>query len=105
MQEFKFTFNVWCIAKNIHDLNIKKDRVFNVASLCNMIHYSPSNPFIRRVFKYLNENEVFIFQEKIGASKVYKIDNKKLSELIENNDIWQEFATYVHKNKIFYADI
>lgn len=95
-------FKIWKIAKDISLLENKK---IGISDLARKIKINRTNPYFQDVLYKLIEKNIISIVENIGRKKIIKIDHRKLREIVESSSIWSEFASYVHSNKIIYANI
>jgi len=105
LNDYSTNFNSFRVWKILKDLSILPNKKYTVSDLSRLLNLDIHHPYINQLFKYLIKKGIVIPIQQEGRRKYAKINFKKLRILCEESLVWKEFAEYVHKNKILYADI
>jgi len=98
------TFPKWLIMKNIS--KIKKRSYISTPELAREIGEVRVGAYFMEILSYLIRKEAIIHIETIQTTKYWKINIKKLRNIIEkDNNIYKEFLDYVYENKPFHSGI
>lgn len=76
---------------------IKKKEVMTMAMLAEEIHTQQSSPIFVSVIKQLRDLEVIKIKPYLGNTKLVEIDNKKLTNIIDDDEIVNYFYKYFHE--------
>jgi hypothetical protein len=76
-------------------LNSENDKRMTMTKLSKLINVSIFNPSYCEVKKYLLDNNILEVIERIGSTKIIKINYKKLRDLIDEQQIVNTFYDYL----------
>ena len=89
--DLKTNFNLNDCDLLIDIANIPNPNRITCAEISKYTGINQMNPRLRGIIKYLTDNNILIFIERIGNSKIYKLKRKELFNLLKKQEYVQKW--------------
>lgn len=90
----KFSTSESLMLIDIFSFPQKKD--FYAFQLARYLKIAPTHPYFCKIIKYLKENEIMVFRQKIADTNLYELNKTKLRDLIDEQDIVNFIKDYMN---------
>lgn len=93
-------FIIWKMAKDISLIDINPKENITLSDLALKSKINRKHPYFSKLIDFLIEKKIIIVIKNYGRTRVVNINIKALDNLIEDNEVWNEFIDYVHNKKL-----